>query len=429
MSTAEIGVDLGRYKLGWSDEEDYVFKPKKGLNTDIITEMSRVKGEPEWMFDFRLKSYQRFQRRPGRPGRRHQRASTSTTSTTTSSPPRGWPTSGTPSPSRSRTPTSAWASPRPERKYLAGVTAQYESEVVYHRNRADLEELGVLFCDMDTALRGIPRDRQGLLRQDHPAQRQQVRRAQLVGVVGGLVHLRPARRRSGHAAAGLLPHQRREHGPVRADLDHRRRGLQGALHRGLLGPHLLHRLAALGRGGDRGGAVGSGHLHHHPELVRQRLQPGHQAGPGGDRGPHGMDRRQHRLPGRGFEGDHAGRDQADRAGGARRRGSVLRRVGRVAVLAAGHGQALLGRPAGAGGAGGVEAAAGHRQPPVLLLCLRPVPPQEAGPLRPRLCAGRPARAGHRAGLEPRLRRAPQADPARLRHGVSQPQPVLRGLCC
>ena len=67
MTTADIGVDLGRYKLGWSDEEDYVFKPKKGLNTDIITEMSRVKGEPQWMLDFRLKSYQRFLRRP-RPG-------------------------------------------------------------------------------------------------------------------------------------------------------------------------------------------------------------------------------------------------------------------------------------------------------------------------------------------------------------------------
>ena len=46
--------------------------------------------------------------------------------------------------------------PQAERKYLAGVTAQYESEVVYHRNREDLEALGVLFCDMDTALREYP---------------------------------------------------------------------------------------------------------------------------------------------------------------------------------------------------------------------------------------------------------------------------------
>src|SRR5487761_1103171 len=46
--------------------------------------------------------------------------------------------------------------PEAERKYLAGVTAQYESEVVYHRNREDLERLGVLFSDMDTAVREYP---------------------------------------------------------------------------------------------------------------------------------------------------------------------------------------------------------------------------------------------------------------------------------
>ena len=46
--------------------------------------------------------------------------------------------------------------PEAERKYLAGVTAQYESEVVFHRNRADLEAKGVIFCDMDTALREHP---------------------------------------------------------------------------------------------------------------------------------------------------------------------------------------------------------------------------------------------------------------------------------
>ena len=46
--------------------------------------------------------------------------------------------------------------PEAERKYLSGVTAQYESEVVFHRNRADLEEQGVLFCDMDTAVREYP---------------------------------------------------------------------------------------------------------------------------------------------------------------------------------------------------------------------------------------------------------------------------------
>ena len=46
--------------------------------------------------------------------------------------------------------------PEAERKFLAGVTAQYESEVVYHKNREDLEALGIIFTDMDTAVREYP---------------------------------------------------------------------------------------------------------------------------------------------------------------------------------------------------------------------------------------------------------------------------------
>src|ERR1035437_5554562 len=62
MTTTEL--DLGKYKLGWSDEEDYVFKPKKGLNVDIVREMSAMKKEPQWMLDFRLRALQRFEKRP-----------------------------------------------------------------------------------------------------------------------------------------------------------------------------------------------------------------------------------------------------------------------------------------------------------------------------------------------------------------------------
>ena len=64
MASTDIGIDLGKYQLGWADEEDYVFKPKKGLNEEILREMSWLKGEPDWMLDFRLKSHQRFERRP-----------------------------------------------------------------------------------------------------------------------------------------------------------------------------------------------------------------------------------------------------------------------------------------------------------------------------------------------------------------------------
>ena len=104
----------------------------------------------------------------------------------------------------------------------------------------------------------VPRPRQAVLRHGHPAGRQQVRRAQHVGVVGRLVHLRPAGRRVRDAAAGVLPDQRRERRPVRAHADHRRRGLAGALHRGLLGAGVHERLAALGGRRDHRQAAAPG---------------------------------------------------------------------------------------------------------------------------------------------------------------------------
>jgi Fe-S cluster assembly protein SufB len=155
---ATVDIDLGAYKLGWHDEDNYAFKAKKGLNEEVIRDMSRMKGEPQWMLDFRLKAYQRFLRRP-------------------------IPTwggggllddidfddiyyyvkpEGTQAKDWDMVPESIKQTyeklgiPEAERKYLAGVSAMYDSETVYHRNREDLEKMGVLFCDMDTALREYP---------------------------------------------------------------------------------------------------------------------------------------------------------------------------------------------------------------------------------------------------------------------------------
>ncbi len=62
---ATVDIDLGKYQLGWHDsEDDYVFKPKKGLNEEILREISSMKNEPEWMLEFRLKAYKRFLRKP-----------------------------------------------------------------------------------------------------------------------------------------------------------------------------------------------------------------------------------------------------------------------------------------------------------------------------------------------------------------------------
>lgn len=153
---AKVAVDLGKYKLGWSDKEDYVYKPQRGLSADIIREMSMMKKEPDWMLNFRLRSYDIYKKKP--------------------MPNWGGDTSEIffddiyyyIKPTNHQ--VDAWEElpdsikdtyeklgiPEAERKYLAGVTAQYESEVVYHRNREDLEAQGVIFTDMDTAVKEHP---------------------------------------------------------------------------------------------------------------------------------------------------------------------------------------------------------------------------------------------------------------------------------
>ena len=126
---------------------------------------------------------------------------------------------------------------------------------------------------------GVPGDLPPALRHRRAAGGQQVRGAQQRGLVGRLVRVRPQGRRGPAPAPGLLPDQRREHGPVRADADRRGRGRQGPLHRGLHGADLRDRLAPRGGRGGRGAAGLQGPLHDDPELVQRRLQPGDQARP------------------------------------------------------------------------------------------------------------------------------------------------------
>jgi Fe-S cluster assembly protein SufB len=153
-----VDIDLGKYRLGWSDAEDYVFKPQKGLNEEIIRQMSAMKREPAWMLEFRLKAYQRFLRKPVPTWGGGGLLQTLDLDDIYYyiKPTEGQAKSWDMVPESIKRTYERLGIPQAERKYLAGVTAQYESEVVYHRNREDLARLGVLFCDMDTAVREYP---------------------------------------------------------------------------------------------------------------------------------------------------------------------------------------------------------------------------------------------------------------------------------
>jgi Fe-S cluster assembly protein SufB len=143
-------------KYGFADAEDYVFKAEKGLTEDVIRDMSARKGEPQWMLDIRLKAYQHFLERP--------------------MPDWGADLSGIdfsniyyyikPSarqednwedvPSYIKDTFDKLGIPQAEQKFLSGVAAQYESEVVYHNIKRDLEAKGVIFLGMDDGLAQYP---------------------------------------------------------------------------------------------------------------------------------------------------------------------------------------------------------------------------------------------------------------------------------
>jgi len=155
---ANVDIDLGKYSLGWSDPEEAVFKPEKGLNEDIIRQMSAIKKEPQWMLDFRLRAYKLFLKKPlpGWVAKEKLEKLDFDNIYYYIKPTDTQVDSWDMVPDAIKETYEKLGIPQAERSYLAGVTAQYESEVVYHKNREDLEELGVIFCDMDTAVKEYP---------------------------------------------------------------------------------------------------------------------------------------------------------------------------------------------------------------------------------------------------------------------------------
>src|SRR5919202_1087295 len=145
----------GAYKYGWHDDITYDEVPQKGLSHEVIDKMSDRKGEPDWMRRFRHKSLDIFYRKqmPSwgadlsgidfddiyyyiRPG----------------SQVKSWEDM----PADIRATWDKLGIPEAEKNYLGGVSAQYESEVVYHKTKEELENRGILFMDMDSALREHP---------------------------------------------------------------------------------------------------------------------------------------------------------------------------------------------------------------------------------------------------------------------------------
>src|SRR5579884_157856 len=155
-ATEVLDVGLGEYKYGFHDPEQYVFKSRKGLSREIVTEISYLKGEPAWMRDFRLKALEYFESRPLPKWGGDLSGINFDDIYYYLRPTEGQGRTWEEVPEYIKTTFDRLGIPQAERKFLAGVSAQYESEVIYHSIRKDLESKGVIFCDCDTGLREHP---------------------------------------------------------------------------------------------------------------------------------------------------------------------------------------------------------------------------------------------------------------------------------
>lgn len=156
MSDAKILEDIGEYKYGFSDPENYVFKSRKGLDREIVEQISAMKGEPRWMLEFRLKALDHFQRRPmptwGGDLSRLNLDDIYYYVKPTEAEGRTWDEV----PETIKRTFDRLGIPEAERKFLSGVGAQYESEMVYHKVQDNLAKQGVIFLSIEDGLRHHP---------------------------------------------------------------------------------------------------------------------------------------------------------------------------------------------------------------------------------------------------------------------------------
>jgi len=149
-------VEIDTSKYDFHTPEHYAFRSKKGLDEEVIKEISRMKGEPAWMLEKRLKAYLHFQERPlpkWGPDLSHLNFDDLYYYVKPSaSKEQSWDKV----PEDIKKTFDKLGIPEAERKFLAGSSAQFESEMVYHHLKKQWEEKGIIFTDMDTGLKEHP---------------------------------------------------------------------------------------------------------------------------------------------------------------------------------------------------------------------------------------------------------------------------------
>ena len=156
MSDEKLLEDIGQYKYGFHDPENYVFKAKRGLSREVVEQISHMKGEPQWMLDFRLKAYEHFIHRPMPTWGPDLSGLDLDEIYYYVKPTEGQGKTWDDVPSDIKNTFNKLGIPEAEQKFLAGVGAQYESEMVYHSIQEHLELQGVIFLSIEDGLRQHP---------------------------------------------------------------------------------------------------------------------------------------------------------------------------------------------------------------------------------------------------------------------------------
>ena len=158
MTTPVIQTE-GTYKEKWGfhDDETALYKSGRGLTPELVATISEMKDEPQWMRDFRLRALKLFNESSDPPWGSEALKDIDFDNIhyfvrATDRDERSWEDV----PDYIKKTFDKLGIPEAEKKFLAGVGAQYDSEVVYHNIREDLEKLGVIFLGTDQALREYP---------------------------------------------------------------------------------------------------------------------------------------------------------------------------------------------------------------------------------------------------------------------------------
>ena len=147
---------IGQYKYGFHDPEHYFYKSQRGLSREVVENISGMKGEPQWMLDFRLKGLEHFLKRPMPTWGADISGLDLDNIFYYVKPTEGSKGNWEDVPDDIKNTFDKLGIPEAERKFLAGVGAQYESEMIYHSLLEHLEKQGVIFLSIEDGLRKHP---------------------------------------------------------------------------------------------------------------------------------------------------------------------------------------------------------------------------------------------------------------------------------